>query len=826
MEINNELNMNTKIMVNHYHNYIYNIKEGKYPFLLQFKQLKYYYNMNKEFKNKVFGCNPQEDENKEINPESKVFQNMFSLIDRKWLKKWKKHVGYKEIKNKIKEDKMERNLDNNDYKWISEIIDKNYKENYLNSYDNNAIYEDNEINPLSDFKVIHKDCLKFFNINSKNPYINNNFRKYPLRLFKNKYILILNNHMLYIVFRNINSQKIKEIFVDFIENGEKNKEDNKSQNKANKSSKKKFIDILFKGNINDWLKEINFNNEIEKELEYNNCKIRIYNKALLREVEETQMRNSKFPNINNDERNELLNSNSLSNGLTKIGQIQEKANQFMIRDRKSIDNNNNNESIITEMVLESIKENNKKPSIINLNIGEKHKNNNDIKGENNNNQKIDELNCKSSRIINRANIDKNFDGQFPNSNQKIGYDNKNKSEFKDNQINNFVKNQCQENFPQNQNNNFNCHNNQNNNNNNYNIQNQMQFYNNNASQNNNNQGLFQNNNIINYNIQQNNRLANFNNSQSNKIQQNNFPINCNQNMQFNNNNSEFNNMQFNNFINNNQNNNFNYNNNQKISQNDKNNNINNYNIQNQIQCNNNNIIQNNNYQNLFGNNNKLMNNNFNNQQNNNIFNSNNMQNNKNQQNSLQTKLILMEEDKKNIENMKNKEINELKKKINELKDELKKEKDKNKLLEQNIINLDNLKKELNEEINKNKDMKKSIEMKNIYINELNQIIVEKEKKINILEKKLSRFPFELEEDEQLMSVIFTTLDQKFHYSIICKNTDIFNTIENKLYNAFYEYSETENYFFVNGGKINKVKTLEYNKIKNNDLIILNQIDEI
>ena len=135
-----------------------------------------------------------------------------------------------------------------------------------------------------------------------------------------------------------------------------------------------------------------------------------------------------------------------------------------------------------------------------------------------------------------------------------------------------------------------------------------------------------------------------------------------------------------------------------------------------------------------------------------------------------------------------------------------------------------LKKELNEEKKKNKNLEKTLEVKNININELNQIIVEKEKKANILEKQLNRFPFELKEEEKLMSVIFTTLDQKFHYSIICKNTDIFNTIENKLYDAFPEYSETENYFFVNGGKINKAKSLEYNKIKNNDLIILNKFD--
>ena len=151
-----------------------------------------------------------------------------------------------------------------------------------------------------------------------------------------------------------------------------------------------------------------------------------------------------------------------------------------------------------------------------------------------------------------------------------------------------------------------------------------------------------------------------------------------------------------------------------------------------------------------------------------------------------------------------------------MENEVKNEKDKNKLLEQNI---NNLKKELNEEINKKKYLEKSIEMKDININELNKIIVEKEKKI-------SRFPFELNEDEKLMSVIFTSFDENFYCSIICKNTDRFDTIENKLYDAYSEYSETENYFTINGKRINKVKTLEYNKIQNNDLIILKQIDEI
>ena len=46
-----------------------------------------------------------------------------------------------------------------------------------------------------------------------------------------------------------------------------------------------------------------------------------------------------------------------------------------------------------------------------------------------------------------------------------------------------------------------------------------------------------------------------------------------------------------------------------------------------------------------------------------------------------------------------------------------------------------------------------------------------------------------------------------------------------LYRKFPEYKETENYFLVNGKKINKYKTIEENNIKNNDVLTLNIIDD-
>ena len=178
------------------------------------------------------------------------------------------------------------------------------------------------------------------------------------------------------------------------------------------------------------------------------------------------------------------------------------------------------------------------------------------------------------------------------------------------------------------------------------------------------------------------------------------------------------------------------------------------------------------------------------------------------------------------ENKINKEMNELKETIVELEKKLKNEKDNNKLLEKKIIDLKN---ELNEEIKKNKNVKENVEMKNINLNELNKeslckLIYEKENEIKILKRKLSRFPFELKEKEKLMSVTFSTRDENIYHSIICKNTDKFNIIENKFYETFSEYAESEKYFIVNGNKVNRAKTLEYNKIKDNDIIILYQIE--
>ena len=125
------------------------------------------------------------------------------------------------------------------------------------------------------------------------------------------------------------------------------------------------------------------------------------------------------------------------------------------------------------------------------------------------------------------------------------------------------------------------------------------------------------------------------------------------------------------------------------------------------------------------------------------------------------------------QNNENKSIsnNEIKK----LKDEL--------LLKENQIN--NLKLELQNE--KNKNNKKTIDINDI------------------------------------LDVTFISTDQKINkYPISCFKTDRFAEIEERLYQEFDEFRETNNTFIVNGTTVLRFKKMSENNIKNRDTIQLIQ----
>ena len=80
------------------------------------------------------------------------------------------------------------------------------------------------------------------------------------------------------------------------------------------------------------------------------------------------------------------------------------------------------------------------------------------------------------------------------------------------------------------------------------------------------------------------------------------------------------------------------------------------------------------------------------------------------------------------------------------------------------------------------------------------------------------------EGEKLISIKFNSVKKDVDYSLILKNTEWFSKIESMIYKKYPKYTETENFFLVSGNKINRNRTLEENKIKNNDVLTLSTID--
>ena len=156
--------------------------------------------------------------------------------------------------------------------------------------------------------------------------------------------------------------------------------------------------------------------------------------------------------------------------------------------------------------------------------------------------------------------------------------------------------------------------------------------------------------------------------------------------------------------------------------------------------------------------------------------------------------------KQNID-YKNK-IDELNIKIKQLEWELK--------VKNNIIDEYNKIKEL-----KNISKDKNISNDNIYINRIKE-----------LEKEIEKYKnYCLLPGEKLISIKIISNDQTLEFNTFSKITDNFEKLESSLYKHYPKYKETENFFLVNGAKVNKHKTFEENKIKDNDILTLKVYDE-
>ena len=135
---------------------------------------------------------------------------------------------------------------------------------------------------------------------------------------------------------------------------------------------------------------------------------------------------------------------------------------------------------------------------------------------------------------------------------------------------------------------------------------------------------------------------------------------------------------------------------------------------------------------------------------------------------------------------------------------------KNQQLEKEIQNLrnenQNIKNKQNNQINE--------------INKLNQIIMQKDNKIKELELKLQKNEKIKIYKDDIICINFVSSDKVINTGIACTTDDTFAEVEEKLYQMYNEYRNTNNILLHDGDVILRFKKIKENKIKNGDKIIV------
>ena len=220
------------------------IKE--YSIKIKFHQLKAYFNLKRRLD--VFLNN---------NSMNKNFSKCY-LIDKNWFRKWKKHVGYEDIKKDYELHNINKEIEDNDTKWIELYIKKNSSENPLSPLDNKAIFDKNGINPLADFIIVDEICNRLFSLKAMGTdFVLSKDKSYPIKFSHKKIIVELSNLVYSIIFlRNISENEASNVI------------DGRDKPKSNKQIYIELL-IIIKGENSN--KE-NFIKDIEEKDKINNDK--------------------------------------------------------------------------------------------------------------------------------------------------------------------------------------------------------------------------------------------------------------------------------------------------------------------------------------------------------------------------------------------------------------------------------------------------------------------------------------------------------------------------------------------------------------------------
>ena len=199
---------------------------------------------------------------------------------------------------------------------------------------------------------------------------------------------------------------------------------------------------------------------------------------------------------------------------------------------------------------------------------------------------------------------------------------------------------------------------------------------------------------------------------------------------------------------------------------------------------------------------------------------------KNKNNNIQKELNDIKKSKQEIElklkkmendyNIKNNKLKESNNEIIKLKEELNRSK---KIIETQKKEIEQFKKQYNSQNQKFGDKLKDFDKlealivrKDIEINELKQKLLQNNNIINMdnknKEKKIDK------------CVCFVSSDHEITYAIPCSGESTFAEVEEKLYQEYSRYRETNNTFLANGKEVLRFKTINYNSIGNGKPVLL------
>ena len=145
-------------------------------------------------------------------------------------------------------------------------------------------------------------------------------------------------------------------------------------------------------------------------------------------------------------------------------------------------------------------------------------------------------------------------------------------------------------------------------------------------------------------------------------------------------------------------------------------------------------------------------------------------------------------------------------------------KNKNKKLKNDLVRAN----KIIENLKKNENQNSNIKNLQDEIKSLKNNLYLKENEINQLKLKNTKDNYVKLDD--IMVINFTSTDSSINYGIKCVVTDTFAEVEEKLYQIYDEFRNTNNMFTIKGRTILRFKNLKENNIRDGDKVLLFRIE--